>query len=58
VVVAVLADAELRQLPVHRLCQVLLRFPVVRLRLLLPDKDVADRVLPREPAPEARRRWI
>jgi len=56
--VAVLAVAELRQLPVHRLCQVLLRFPVARLPLLLLDKDVEDRLLPQEPAPEARRQWI
>jgi hypothetical protein len=56
VVVAVLA--ELRQLPVHRLCQVLLQFPVARLPLLLLDRDVEDRVLLREPAPEAQLQWI
>jgi hypothetical protein len=57
-VVVVAELAELRQLPVHRLCQALLRFPVARLPLLLLDRDVEDRVLLQEPAPEAQLQWI
>jgi len=51
----------LRQLPVRRLCQELLRFLEAQLPLLLPDRvarDVEDRALPREPAPEVRLRSI
>jgi hypothetical protein len=50
--------AELRQLPVRRLCQVLLRPPVARLPLLLQDKDVEDRLLPQGPAHEVQLQWI
>jgi hypothetical protein len=51
----------LRQLPVRRLCQEFLRFLEAQLPRRLPDRlarDVADRVLPQDPAPEARLRWI
>jgi len=37
---------------------VLLRLRVARLPLLLQDKDVEDRLLPQEPAPEAQLQWI
>jgi hypothetical protein len=58
VAAVLVAVVGLLRLPVHRLCQVLLRFLVVRLRLLPQDKVVEDRsVLQRGPARAARRQW-